>query len=78
MLEPTEGQAVRRSLEDAGCSPDMIERFMECFDQGLCDRQLRLLSIHRACLLDCLHGTQRQLEGIDYLIYNLRKKYGEN
>lgn len=78
MFEPNEGQAIRRSLQDAGCSPDTIERFMVCFSQELYDRQLRILSMHRACLLDCLHGTQRQLECLDYLIYDLRKEYGKN
>ncbi len=60
-----------RNLRDAGCGEEGIRQF------------LRLLSAHRSALLERLHTSQRQIDCLDYLIYQMevgqmrgRNQYG--
>ena len=36
--------------------------------------QLRLLATHRASLLDQLHVSQRQIDCLDYLVYQMSSR----
>ena len=60
-----------RNLEDAGCSETDIQRFLQLGQEGKQREQLRLLTMHRATLLDQLHVSQRQIDCLDYLIYQI-------
>ena len=54
--------SLKQNLEDAGCSDEMVQQFMELRDKGEEEKQLLLLSGHRK--IDCL----------DYLVYRLQKR----
>ena len=42
--------SLKQNLEDAGCSDEMVQQFMELRDKGEEEKQLLLLSGHRkAC-----------------------------
>ena len=67
-------EAVLQNLKDAGCSPDIIDRFMICQDAGKTKDSLRVLATQRAALLEEVHASQFKLDCLDYLIYKLRKE----
>ena len=69
----TSQDAVVKNLEDAGCSPDVISKFLTCRDAGRIRDSLRVLALHRASLLDELHASQDKLNCLDYLIYQIRE-----
>ncbi|MCI9081835.1 MAG: hypothetical protein HFI70_05900 [Lachnospiraceae bacterium] len=77
-LEQTIGyeskEDVVQNLRDAGCSPDTIRCFMEHFDQGDWKDQLELLEEHRENILNRVHEEERQIDCLDYLVYQIRNR----
>lgn len=63
-----------RNLKDAGCCDDFIGEFLRLGREGKEREQSRLLSEHRAELLDSLHESQRRIDNLDFLIYKRRKE----
>ncbi|MCM1416622.1 MAG: hypothetical protein NC430_11960 [bacterium] len=62
---------VIQNLKDAGCDRETIERFMNCMNQGDLNGQLRLMEEHRKCILDKVHKEEKQIECLDYLVYQI-------
>ena len=60
-----------RKLKDAGCTVRDIQRFLQLEQEGKQREQLRLLAAHRAALLDRLHASQRQIDCLDYLVFQM-------
>ena len=71
---PMTAQALLDNLEDAGCGPEVAERFLALEQTGQHQEQLKLLSDHRRHLLDCLHREARRIDCLDYLVYQLEKR----
>ena len=71
---PLTAQALLENLEDAGCGPEVTERFLALERSGQYREQLRLLSGHRRKLLDRLHREERRIDCLDYLVYQLEKR----
>lgn len=65
---------VTQNLIDAGCSHEMVEKFMALQDKGREEEQLDLLSCHRKKLLDQLHLEEHRIDCLDYLVYRMQKK----
>ena len=65
---------VVQNLKDAGCTDEMVEKFMALQGGGGKEQQLRLLSGHRKHLLDNLHREERRIDCLDYLIYQIQKQ----
>ena len=70
----TEEQLLLRNLKDAGCGETDIQRFLQLGHEGKQREQLRLLSAHRTALLDQLHVSQRQIDCLDYLVYQMSSR----
>lgn len=66
--------AVVRNLEDAGCDKDMVVQFMELGKTGKKQGQVNLLEKHRRTLLDKVHRHEKQIDCLDYLLYQIRKE----
>ena len=66
-------KAVVQNLKDAGCSIDMIENFMECYDSENLSEQLLLLEKHRKQLLSKVHKEEKHISCLDHLVYQLKK-----
>lgn len=62
-----------RNLKDAGCDEAMIQKYLQLQKEGKRQEQFRLLSLHRASLLDQLHVSQNRIDCLDYLIYTMKK-----
>lgn len=70
--------ATIRNLEDAGCDGDTMRCYCELEKQvgqnpAYRKRQIRLLRKHRQELLDDLHGCQKKIDCLDYLLYRLKE-----
>jgi hypothetical protein len=59
------------NLQDADCSQELIDQFLQESDP---QKRLRLLSVHRRNLLDGIHDGQRKLDILDYLIFTMKKE----
>ena len=70
----TDEQLLLRNLTDAGCDDSMIEQYLKLKKEGREKEQIRLLSLHRASLLDRLHVSQHMIDCLDYLIYQMEHK----
>ena len=71
-------QGLLENLEDAGCGPEVTERFWALESAGQHQEQLKLLSDHRRHLLDCLHREERRIDCLDYLVYQMESAAPEN
>lgn len=75
MTEYTENMdVVVRNLEDAGCDKDTVAQFMELGKTGKKQGQVNLLEKHRRTLLDKVHRREKQIDCLDYLLYQIRKE----
>lgn len=72
MAEATDRMGLlTQNLVDAGCSETEQMQFLQLEREGRRPEQLRLLRAHRAALLERLHADQRQIDCLDYLIYQM-------
>ena len=65
---------VAQNLKYAGCTDEMVEKFMvlqKCRGE---EQQFTLLSGHRKHLPEKLHRDERRIDCPDYLIYQMEKK----
>jgi hypothetical protein len=59
------------NLQDADCSEDFIQRFLQESDT---EKRLKLLSAHRRQLLNGIHDRQKKLDILDYLIFTMKQE----
>lgn len=64
---------LKRNLIDAGCELQMIQECLQCYETKDKEKQLKLLMIYRSHLLEKIHLNQKQMECLDYLIYEIKK-----
>ena len=64
---------VYQNLKDAGCDEQTTERCMALARSGNCGGLLPILSQHRKRLLGTVRLGQKQLDCLDYLIYQIQK-----
>ena len=62
-------ERTKRNLIDAGCPEALIGEFDSLTDL---DERMRWLKRYRRDLLAGIHGEQKKLDCLDYLIYSLR------
>ena len=65
--------SLRENLLDAGCDPELTERFLALIGQGKEQEALALLTGHRKYLLDCCHAEQKKIDCLDYLLYRMER-----
>ena len=61
-----EQKSIIQNMQDAGCSQETIDCFLE-------SQEVSVLNKHRKCLLDGMHETQKKIDCLDYLIYQMKK-----
>ena len=64
-------EAFIQNLIDAGCGREHMDCIMECMEQGSREELLKLLEEHRECLLGRLHEEEKQIDCLDYLVYQI-------
>ena len=68
------GYSVMQNLRDAGCTEDIVEAFMAMEDGRDDAKRMRLLAGHRKRLLEQLRRDERQIDCLDYLIYQMGRR----
>ena len=71
--DPLSTESVEQNLKDAGCPAEFIRAFLEKYFQNTPEEQMRLLKEQRRKLLDQLHDSQRHLDCMDFLCYQIQK-----
>ena len=66
--------AVIQNLKDAGCDEDTVNEFMKLAGNREKPGQLKLLERHRSILLEAVHRNEKQIDCLDYLLYQMRKE----
>lgn len=66
--------AIIQNLKDAECDEDKIQAFITNIREDKISDGLKLLSMHRRLLLENLHKKQKQIDCLDYLVYQLERQ----
>lgn len=61
------------NMKDAGCSEDTIQRFLLCYQADDIKGELKVLSNRRQALLDEVHKGQKEIDCLDYLVYQIER-----
>ena len=61
-------------LIEAGCSEEWARGFLSLWKEGKVCEAMRILTERRRELLEKLHTDQRQLDCLDYFIYQMKKE----
>ena len=64
----------RQNLIDAGCGPELVRQCAALARQNETSELMRVLSRHRRLLLDTVHQSEKRIDCLDYLIYQLEKQ----
>ena len=67
-------EALGQNMADAGCSAETIRLCLSLAESGQWEKLRRELKKHRGKLLDTLHESERQIDCLDYLLYELNRK----
>lgn len=70
-------EAIIQNLRDAGCSQEVVECCLACLDHGKKDELLRRLEEHRKGLLRKVHEGEKQIDCLDYLVYQIDRCRGD-
>lgn len=73
MTEESEGKIIQ-NLKDAGCDEQCISDIMAAWENGRTEQVLRLLSSHRAELLNRFHKSKNCIDCLDYLVFQIEKE----
>ncbi|WP_125143426.1 hypothetical protein [Clostridium transplantifaecale] len=68
-----DSKTVVQNLKDAGCSEEVVEEFMGLAEAGEKQRQFKLLEKQRRTLLDKVHHSEKQIDCLDYLVFQMKK-----
>lgn len=64
-------EAIIENLKDAGCSQETIDCCLACLDSGQKKELLKRLEKHRKGLLDQVRKGQKQIDCLDYLVFQI-------
>ena len=74
MAEASDTQSIlRQNLIDAGCDQELAGRCIALAQEKKNGELLLILSHHRRTLLDTLHRSEKQIDCLDYLIYQINR-----
>lgn len=74
MDEFSSEEKVCQCLEDMGCDSAFMKEFQKNFQRCDLAAQKRMLLAHRAKQMDELHASQKRIDCLDFLIYQLEKE----
>lgn len=63
--------AIIQNLKDAGCSQETIDCCLACLDTGRKKELLERLENQRKGILDKIHKGQKQIDCLDYLVFQI-------
>lgn len=63
--------AIIQNLKDAGCSQETIDCCLACLDTGRKKELLERLEKQRKGILNKIHKGQKQIDCLDYLVFQI-------
>ena len=63
-----------QNLKDAGCDNNTISEFIDFSKSEKIENELNLLSKQRKNLLDNLHKIEKNINCLDYLVYQINQR----
>lgn len=66
-----------QNMRDAGCNEDTINSFLLYYQADDVKGELKILASHRQTLLDKIHKGQKEIDCLDYLVYQIEKNRKE-
>ncbi|MCH5250336.1 MAG: hypothetical protein J1E98_10400 [Lachnospiraceae bacterium] len=70
-----QAENLRQNLIDAGCSEAEANRCLTFAEKGEWNKLCNTLAKQKAVLLTALHKSERQIDCLDFLVYEINKKY---
>lgn len=67
-------EMIIHNLHDAGCSPTIVDQYMEIYKTKNTFKQLSFLSEYRNTVLKRVHAEQLKLDCLDYMVFQLKKQ----
>lgn len=67
-------QDVIQNLKDAGCDNNQIQELIELYKHNKKDKILKILEEHRKNILGKVHKNEKQIDCIDYFVYQMERK----
>lgn len=65
---------ITENLKDAGCNNKLIEEIIKLYDMGKKEKIKEILSTHRKEILDNEHKAQKQIDCLDFFLYQIEKE----
>lgn len=62
------------NLKDAGCDNKQIQELLELYKNGEKEKVHKILDKHRKYVLNKVHKREKQIDCIDYFIYQMERK----
>ena len=75
MHKTVENNGLYQNLLDAGCSAETADRCKKLADSSDWHKLLRELAEHKKHLLASLHKSEKQIDCLDFLVYDINKKH---
>ena len=72
--DPLSVESVEQNLRDAGCPETFVRSFLARYATSTPSEQMQMLHEQRERLLEQLHDSQKHLDCMDYLCYQIRKQ----
>lgn len=66
-------QAVLQNLKDAGCTKEMTQQIIMKLEKNDFEELSKLLEQRRSCLLNLIHDKEKQIDCLDYLVYQIKR-----
>lgn len=63
-----------QNLEDAGCEKELVSEIIELYDKSKKEKIQEKLQVHRKKILDKEHKAQKQIDCLDFFLYQMKKE----
>lgn len=63
---------LRENLQDAGCAEPTLSQCLALAERGEARQLLGLLAQHKRSLLDGIHQSERCVDCLDFLVYQIK------
>lgn len=67
-------EEIIQNLKDAGCNEKIITYCLSCLDLQKKTELLKYLENHRKELLDKVHEGEKQINSLDYLVFQIERQ----
>ncbi len=65
---------ITENLKDVGCNNKLIEEVIKLYDTGKKEKIKEILSVHRKEILDNEHKAQKQIDCLDFFLYQIERE----